>query len=244
MVSVAKQYNLKLLKKERIAKNTVSFFFQRPKLIDFIPGQFCRLTLNIPDPGERGSSRFFSIASSPTEKDYLMIATNSDHTPFKKSLFSLPPKTAVQITAPYGSFILRPEESNPHIFLAGGIGITPFRSMIRYASDLSLSLPITLFSSFSLVEDIIFKKEFEQIEKKHSWFKFVQTITQPQNSKLAWEGTIGRIDQQFIRKYVTNLPSSLFYIAGPPAMVDAMTDIVKSLGVDESHIRKEKFTGY
>ncbi|OGK13883.1 hypothetical protein A3C98_01870 [Candidatus Roizmanbacteria bacterium RIFCSPHIGHO2_02_FULL_37_15] len=244
MIEVAQKFDIKYFRKDQLTKDTYSLFFQRPPQLDFLPGQFMRLTLNIDNPDERGNSRFFSIASSPSEKDYLMITTRTDHSTFKKSLFSLPDGAKVQLSAPYGTFTLKKEEAAPHVFLAGGIGITPFRSMIRYASDSGLSIPITLFSSFSEVGDVIFQKEFQEIAAKHSWLKLVETITQPGETKSSWQGNIGRIDADLIKKHVSDLSSSLFYSAGPPSMVEAIVNIVKSLGVNDSRIRKEKFSGY
>jgi len=244
MPTVSQKYEVELIKKEPAAKDSSSFYFQRPQQFDFLPGQFMRLSLTIPEPDERGNSRFFSIASSPTEKDFLMITTRADHSAYKKTLFSLASGTKVSLTAPYGVFILKPEETTPHVFLAGGIGITPFRSMIRYAADMKINIPITLFTSFRSFEDIVFQKELAGIAKEYSWFKLVETITQPEASKSPWLGNVGRIDTDLIKKHVSVFSTSLFYIAGPPAMVDSMEDLLKSLGINELQIRKEKFTGY
>src|SRR3989344_348529 len=195
MPNLPQTYGLKFLKKVQEADDVFSFYFERPSVFTFLPGQFLKLTLDIPQPDERGNSRFFSIASSPTEKDYLMITIRIDGSSFKKTLSSLPIETKLQISAPFGSFILKTEEKIPHIFLAGGIGITPFRSMIRYAADINISIPITLFTSFRTPESFIFQKELKEIESKHHWFKLAETVTQPENSKLKWLGNTGRIDQ-------------------------------------------------
>ena len=243
MAQAAQKFEVEFLKQEQVARGASSFFFKKPQPLDFLPGQFMRLTLEIPQPDERGNSRFFSIASSPTEENHLMVTTRSNHSAFKKILFNLTAGTKVQIAAPYGVFILKLEEKVPHIFLAGGIGITPFRSMIRYTSDMKLNIPITLFASFRTVEDVIFQKELQTTATKHSRFKFVETITQPYKST-SWQGNVGRIDEGLIKKHAPSFSSSIFYAAGPPAMVDAMVDLVKSLGVSEAQIRKEKFSGY
>src|SRR3989344_817032 len=243
MITIAQKFTVEFLKKEQAAKNTSSFFFQSPPQLNFLPGQFMRLTLETLESDERANYRLFSIASSPTEKEYLMITTKSNHSVFKKTLFSLKIGTKAQISAPYGVFTLKPEETAPHVFLAGGIGITPFRSMIRYASDSNLNLPITLFTSFSTVEERVFQKELQAIAAKKSWLKLVETITQPLDSGKAWRGNVGRINAELIKKNV-ELLSSIFYIAGPPAMVDTMTNLVKSLGVEVARVRIEKFTGY
>src|SRR3989338_5783837 len=144
MTIIAAKYDVEFLKKEQVAEEMSSFFFQRPLHLDFKPGQFMRLSLNLSHPDERGSGRFFSIASSPTEKDYLMITVKTSPQIYKKTLLNLMPGNKIQISLPYGVFTLKPEEPQPYIFLAGGIGISPFRSMIRYSADLNLKRPITL----------------------------------------------------------------------------------------------------
>ena len=244
MPIVAQKYEVKLLKKRKVAKNTHSFYFERPRLMDFIPGQFMRLTVDIKIPDGKANFRLFSIASSPTEKEYLMITVRTNRSAFKETLLLAEIGTKVQISAPYGMFVLDMNETLPHIFLAGGIGITPFRSMIRYAADLGLRIPITLFTSFSLVEDIVFQEEMRKISAKFAWFKLVETITQPENSKLSWTGNIGRIDSELIKTNAPDLYKSLFYLAGPPVMVDSLESVIKSLGIPENQINKEKFTGY
>ena len=244
MPIIAQKFELSLLKKEQVAKNTDSFYFARPAELDFLPGQFMRLFLNLPQPTDRGNGRFFSIASSPSEKQFLMITVRIRDSDFKQTLLNLKEGTKIQIALPYGSFTLKPEETIPHVFLAGGIGITPFRSMIRYAADTHLTIPITLLTSSSIVEDIVFQKELKEIEAKNSWFRLIETITQPENSKLTWSGNIGRIDENYIKRYVPDFGSAIFYIAGPPAMVDAMDNLLKLLRIEVTKIRKEKFTGY
>ena len=104
------------------------------------------------------------------------------------------------MSLPYGSFILNPEETIPHVLLAGGIGITPFRCMVRYTADSNLKIPITLLVSSSVVEDIVFQAELKEIASKKSWFRFIETITQPENSKLPWPGKTGRINENFLKE--------------------------------------------
>ncbi|OGK16711.1 hypothetical protein A2774_00230 [Candidatus Roizmanbacteria bacterium RIFCSPHIGHO2_01_FULL_39_12c] len=244
MAQLAQKYDLAFLKKNQVAEETFSFFFQRPEGLDFQAGQFLRLTLNLPQPSERGSNRFFSIASSPSEKGILMITVKTSSQVYKKTLLSLKTNDKVRIALPYGIFTLKTGELSPYIFLAGGIGITPFRSMIRYSADQNLDRPIALFSAFSTVDEIVFQAEMQTLAKDRRWFKFIQTVSRPQNSSTPWYGNVGRIDANLISKNAHSLASSIYYIAGPPTMVDSMIAIVKSLGVEESRIRREKFTGY
>lgn len=244
MQQVVKQFQIKLLKKIKISKDTYSFYFERPAEFEFLPGNFLRLTLSIPHPDERGVSRFFSIASSPTEKDYIMISARIIKSSYKKTLLDITDGSQVSTSAPYGRFIFDKEDRTTHIFLAGGIGVTPFRSMIRYASDLNVNIRIIVLESFRTPEDIIFHDEFAEIAKNRAWFTFVETITRPEDSNQQWTGTVGRIDTNMIKKYVEDIASSKFYIAGPPQMVNDLKEVVLTLQPDGSKIITEIFTGY
>lgn len=238
-------YTVKFLRSERVASDAYSFYFERPVDFNFLPGQYLKLTLEIPVPDERSDHRLFTICSSPTEKDYLMITTRIIQSAFKKTLVDLAADSPVKVSGPFGVFILKESEVRPHIFLAGGIGITPYRSMIKYCVDKNLTIPITLFTSFRTTEDVVFSDMFKQIAATHSWLTLVETITRPEESKTPWNGLAGRIDANLLKSYGPKVPtSSLFYISGPPTMVDGLSETVKSFGVVPENIRAEKFTGY
>ena len=239
-----KDFFLTFVKKEQVANDAYSFYFARPKDFDFLPGQYIRMTLDIANPDERGKSCFFSISSSPAEKEYIRITTRIIQSTFKKTLLSLTPETKVKFFGPVGIFVLRVEETMPKIFLAGGIGITPFLSMVSFASENNITTPITLFVSFTKVEEMIYYQMLKDISQKHSNITIVFTVTHPEESKQEWHGETGRISEELIKKYVGDVLQSLFYIAGPPAMVSAMLEIVQSVGVADQKIRKENFVGY
>jgi ferredoxin-NADP reductase len=230
-----------LLKKQKVAADAYSFYFKKLEGFNFAPGQYLRMEIEIQNPDVRGNSRLFTIAASPTEED-LMITTRVIQSSFKKTLEQMRPETPVKIFGPYGTFVLKEEEKQPHIFLAGGIGITPLRSMIRYALDKNLTIPITLFTSFKTPDDIVFSEMLRNI--KTDWFKLVETVTRPEESKTPWSGLTGRIDADLIKKNVSDLNNSIFYISGPTAMVDALTETVRTLNIPQDNIRVEKFTGY
>lgn len=237
-------YQVRLLKKEKVAKDAYSFYFERPTGFDFIPGQYLKLTLDVKNPDERGNHKLFSIASSPSETSHLMISSRIIQSAFKNTLNDLESNSLVNLSGPFGVFVLNEKDITSRVFLAGGIGVTPFRSMIKYAADNNLGIPITLFTSFRTVEDIVFRTMFQEIVASHSWFKLIETITRPEESKLPWNGLTGRIDANLLSSNVKNLNSNIFYIAGPPQMVQDLTEIVKSLGVAQEKIKVEKFTGY
>lgn len=239
-------FELPFVKKEQIAKDIWTFYFARKDThVDFLAGQFIRMTLDIKEPDERGSSRTFSIASSPLNREFLTITTRILQSTFKKTLLDLVPGTIVKFFGPNGRFVLDEKEAIPRIFLAGGIGITPFHSMITYVAENNLSLPITLFVSFSTVEEVVFHEELTRISMDHQNIRIVYTITKPEESQMSWDGEKGRISADLIKKYVPpDFVNSFFYISGPPPMVDAMFSLVKAMGIPDERVKKEKFVGY
>lgn len=251
-MSIAREFCLSFIKKEKIAKDTYSFYFERGTHSnwDFLPGQYIRMTLAIKNPDNRGNSRFFTIASSPLEKDYIMITTKiiqsqvpdgTWQSSFKKRLVELTTGEKVKFFGPMGGFVLKEGEKEARVFLAGGIGITPFHSMITYANSKNLSGPITLIVSFSTHEDLVFCEELSDIAKKNPYVKIIYTITHPEDG---WKGETGRISEALIKKYLPNFIEHLYYIVGPPAMVVAIEEVVKNMGIEGNKIFIENFTGY
>ncbi|MBI2074432.1 MAG: FAD-dependent oxidoreductase [Candidatus Levybacteria bacterium] len=232
------------IKKEEIAEGTYAFFFKKSEEFNFLPGQYIRIILPHQNPDNRGQTRLFSISSSPLEKDYIRIVTKVIKSSFKKALYNLTPGAKVQFSPPMGSFILKEEDKQERLFLAGGIGITPFLCMLEYANEKKLSIPLTLFVSFSTVEEVIYYKKLQEISQNNLSIKIIYTVTHPEDSKKPWVGETGRISQNLIKKYALDILKPFYYIAGPPAMVDAMRKLVDSMGVANEKIRTENFTGY
>lgn len=232
------EFFLPFLKKVQVAKDAYSFYFDRTNAnFNFVAGQYIRLTLTV------NPSHLFSIASSPLEKEYIRIITKITQSAFKKALLELMPGTEVKIFGPIGRFILQ-EEEKEYVFLAGGIGITPFISIIDYVAGKNLSIPITFFVSFSTSQDMIFYNELTTIANDHPNIKVVYTITQPQDLEKSWQGETGRISEELIKKYISNINYPFYYIAGPPKMVEAMEQLTKAMGVSDDKIKKENFVGY
>lgn len=232
MSNPPQSFTSKLIKKEQLTQDTYSFYFERPSSFEFIPGQYIKVVLNIKNPDDRGTSRFFSLPSSPTERDHLMITTRILQSSFKKTLGNLTINTGVQMRGPHGAFILDEKDTKGKVYLAGGIGITPARSMLVYMRDKNLNIPFTLMASFTSREEIIFFDELNPI--LNEFRKIIYIVTSEQ----------GRIDEEKIRKNVPDLLDPLFYISGPAGFVEAMEKLVKSLGVPEENIKSEDFPGY
>lgn len=239
---MAGKFTLPFLRKEQVAQDMYSFFFDRTvkKDFDFIAGQYIRMFLPHSSPDDRGTSRYFTIASSPTENDYLMITTKVVQSSFKKTLFNLKEGDIVEFFGPSGSYVLD-NSQRPHIFLSGGMGITPFRSMLTFASDKTFPIPITLIASFPKEETMVFYEELQAIANKSSKFKVVFSLTQPGKN---WEGERGRITDNLLDRYLKRKGNETFYVAGPDAMVDNTRELLVNMGIDVEAINVEYFSGY
>ena len=239
---------LKLVKKVDEAEGTKSFFWDVEKKISYKPGQFIYLTLpklNYPD--DKGQTRHFTLSSSPTEKLLKITTRIRQESGFKKTLAELAPGSDVEAEGPEGEFVLNEQASNLQVFLAGGIGITPFRSMIKYVFDKHLSIPIQLIYSNSIPEQITFKNELDSIAYESQNIKVDHTITKPEESKVPWKGITGRIDESLIQKLITDnwqLTTVSFWLCGPPAMVEGVISVLSNLQIPLKNVRFEKFTGY
>ncbi|OGM56760.1 hypothetical protein A3E46_00215 [Candidatus Woesebacteria bacterium RIFCSPHIGHO2_12_FULL_46_16] len=237
---------LKLVEKREEAKGTKSFLWEPEKPIDYLAGQYFYFTLPaLKYPDARGATRHFTLSSSPTEGNILRNTTRiREESGYKKTLNELEIGTLIDGEGPNGEFILDENEKGPQVFLAGGIGITPFRSMIKYVADKGLNVPIHLIYANSIPEEIAFRAELEAIASKGSWLKLSMTISKPEESKESWTGLTGRIDENLISKLITDIPNSTFWVCGPPPMVSAMEQVLGKLNISSGHVRSEKFTGY
>lgn len=219
--------------------DVISCFIKKPANFNFLPGQFIDIEIEVKDCDERCNKRTFSLSSSPTEK-YLMITTRRGVSKCKHTLENSVGKKII-VKGPYGKFVLNEDNSIPAAFITGGIGITPLRSMIKYATDKKLKKKITLVYSNKNSQDITFKKELDAWSQKNPNLTIIYTITAYENN---WTGKTGRIDEKMIRELVSNLDNTEFYIVGPAQMVLDMKKMLKDLGIEEVKIKFELFTGY
>lgn len=237
---------LTLLEIRDEAKGTKSFFWRPEKPVSYLAGQYFYFTLpslKYPDP--RGATRHFTLASSPTEGEILRNTTRiREESGYKKTLNELPAWSVIEGEGPNGTFLLDENEKGPFVFLAGGIGITPFRSMMKFATDKKLSIPMHLIYSNSIPEEIAFKAEVEGFAQENPNIKVDLTISKPEESKEKWGGLTGRIDENLIRKLVADVTAPIFMVSGPPPMVDAVEQALGKLGLGAGRVRSEKFTGY
>ncbi len=223
------------------APGVKSFRFAAPGAPDFKPGQFFFVTIKI-EREER--AKHFSFSNSPTEKGYIEFTKRITESPFSKALDIIKPGDWARIKMPLGSFTFEGEHGKI-AFLSGGIGITPIRSMCRFAADTGIPSDMVLLYSSRDEGDIIFRRDFDKIEKRNKNFRAIYTLTSPGTKQGMWTGRVGPIDDKMIKEEIPDYEERVFYISGPPKMVEAMADILKSkMKLAGDKIKTENFTGY
>jgi ferredoxin-NADP reductase len=237
-------YKSRLLSREEVAVDTMAFAFEKPANFHLKAGQFTNLTLpNPPYTDEAGNTRTFSILSPPFANE-LVFATRMRGTAFKRSLMEMPPGTEVTIAPAMGSFTLHEDFSKPAVFLAGGIGITPFLSILRQADNDRLKQEFYLFYSNRRPEDASFLEILQTLAKTNRYFSLTGTMTNMSASRREWRGETCRIDSMLLSKYLPRLHGPLYYVAGPPSLVSAMRQTLTESGVHQNDVRTEQFDGY
>jgi len=266
------QFGLTLLEKDRVEGTDVTSFKFSKQIdygdykddqglqyntisMDYIPGQFAFFDIGGVYNDPKGPIRHFTISSSPTE-NFIMFTTRIRDSPYKQRLSTLEEGAKVKVRGPEGQFVLHQDYSKKAIFLSGGIGVTPFRSMIKYATDKQLPIKITMFDSNRNLDNILFKEEFDRCANINKNLKIIYTISEEEDlhkessspaAKSNWEGEYGRIDKAMILKYLdtSELDNSIFYICGPPSMLNAMQTLLQEeLNIPKERIKVEEFTGY
>lgn len=238
------EHRSKLLSRVEVAEGTMAFYFEKPSNFDFKPGQATDVTLSDPPETDfEGNTRTFSIASSPFESQ-LMFTTRMRDTAFKRSLKKVPLGTEVKITPAMGSFTLHRNPAKAAVFLAGGIGITPFLSIVRQADHDRLPHKLHLFYSNRRPEDTAFLDALQILEESNPNFHLICNMTEMPKLQKEWKGETGSINKKTLSRHLTTLHGPIFYIAGPPVMVAGMNKMLADAGVDEDDIRAEDFAGY
>jgi len=234
--------NIKLIEKVDVADGTMAFRFEKPEGFEFRAGQFGDFTLlNPPETDSEGDTRGFSIAAAPYE-DYLMFATRLRDTAFKRVIRDLPIGAEVKLDAPYGDFTLHKTETTPAVFIIGGIGVTPVRSIIAQATHDKTAHNITLIHANRTPADAPFTKDFEQLARDNPNFTFVPVITG--DVPMGWSGEHGHVDEALLRRHIPDLSAPIYYLSGPEGMVKAMRQLLVGMNVNEDNIRTEEFAGY
>lgn len=236
---------LPFLKKEKLTNDTYTFYFKRTgEERDFISGQYYEMKINIKNPDDRGDTRVFTISSSPTDREYITITTRIIQSAFKLQLNELLPGENIQFNGPWDDLNFDEKDTSPHVFFAGGIGVTPYHSIVKYAIDKQINTPMILFVSWKNRQEMIFDEFFRSANNHMENFSYVPTLTEESLNPGDWDGELGRINPAMIKKYVYDLEKSKYFFAGPPAMVKALKETVMEMGVKKDRIIAEEFEGY
>lgn len=233
-----------LVRRESVAEGTMAFYFSKPAGFRHAAGQSLLLTLvDPPETDGEGNSRPFTIASAPHEPE-LMIATRMRDTAFKRVLRTAPLGATVSLDGPSGAMVLHEDASRPAVFLAGGIGITPFLSISRHALRQGLSHHLHLFYANRRPEDAAFLVELQQLEQLNSNYRLIAIMAEPEKATQRWAGETGFIRRELLARHLPDLRSPVYYFAGPPPMTMAMRRMLQEIGVEEQSMRYEEFYGY
>jgi len=232
-----KIHTLRVLNSERLTPTAHLIRATRPDDFAFRASSFVRLTL---ETARGAEARPMSIASSPT-RNHLEWIVRASESEWKNAFTSLQRGDEIQIEGPRGNFFL--DSARPAVLIAGGIGITPFKSMLEYASDAQLETPITLVYSSKTPDEIVCNDDLAVLAQKNPHVEIIHTITRhtlDQN----WNGRIGRINRELVREISEKQPDALYYVCGTPAMVHATIEMLRALGIGDDCILQEQFKGY
>jgi ferredoxin-NADP reductase len=233
----------KIKEKKEVAKGTLMVVFDLlGREVDFRAGQYFWVTLlDPPYDDEKGTRRHISVVTSPNERGVLGLCTRLRDSAFKRSLAELPVGADVDVEPPKGNFLLPEDTSRSYVFIAGGIGITVFRCMLRYIAEEGLPHRITLVYSNRDRESAAFLDELTELEQKNPNVRLVVTMTED----AGWDGETRRIDADMLRDHLGDELASFWYmVAGPPPMVEAIVEKLGKAGIPEEQIQAGRFSGY
>jgi ferredoxin-NADP reductase len=232
--------SLKLTGRRDEADDVASFMFVPNDRLPYQAGQYIRLAIPHPDSDDRGTSRYFTLSSAPSER-LVMITTRVSRpgSSFKRALASLREGDVVDGTGPGGRFVY-PTDGPPAVFVAGGIGVTPFRSILTELAAQGVRPDICLVYA-NRTASIPFREHFDRLSAERRCGRVVYTISKPQKD---WVGSTGRIDAAFLARSVPDLEKRDAYVSGPRPMVEGVVKELASLGLDATRIKTEVFPGY
>jgi ferredoxin-NADP reductase len=231
------QHRALVLGADMPARSTLALRLSRPAGFTFRPGQAIDVDL-----GEAGRHAF-SLASAPFESE-LLVATRMRASPYKGAMAALRPGDSVGIDGPFGALVMHRSPARDAVFLAGGIGITPFRSMIRQAARDRDARRMTLVYANRAPDDAAFLDELVRLGNGQGPFRLIATMTDMPSSVEPWHGRHGVIDAAVIQEASQGLASPVFYVVGPPGMVAAAREALAQAGIEDDDIRGEEFYGY
>lgn len=244
IVNGSYRMKLTLLKKEAMAPDIYEFSFRPEEQMHFFPGQYLEWTLAHKDFDSRGIRRYFTVASSPTEEVVkLGVKTVANGSSFKHTLTSFNQGDSITISQLGGDFTLPEDESRKLVFIAGGIGVTPFRSMVKYLIDTQQQRDIILFYAAQNEASFVYKDIFAEAERIVG-LKVIYVLSGSNTVPAEWKGIAGIITPEIIEQYVPDFSHRTFYLSGPDGMVKAYKQMLKTAGVGRTSIRTDYFPGF
>jgi ferredoxin-NADP reductase len=238
-------YDVRLEAREGVAERTMAFHFEKPPAFHFKAGQAIDVVLHdleVPAPSD-APRHTFSLVSAPYQRD-LVVATRLRESAYKLALKDLSIGSVVRVEGPFGSLTLHNNRARPAVFVAGGIGITPFMSILRQAEHDRLPQTLALVYSNRRPEDAAFLAELRQLERSNARFRLFATMTRMSQSGSSWDGAVGYVDEALLKRATADLEPPIYYVAGPPSMVEATRRMLNQTGIDDDDIRSEEFYGY
>ncbi len=214
-----------------------SFRFNRPAGFEYKAGQFIFVTITV--FGEK-VRKPFTISSSPTEKDYLEFTKKLTGHDFSNELDAMAVGDTLDIDGPYGNLTFEGEYDKIAL-ISGGIGITPMISICKYCADAGLDTKVTMINSNKMQDDIVFWDELEKMERENKNLKVLHTLTRAGDT---WQGCRERVCESMITREIPDYKEFVFYLCGPPVMLDSMVSILDSLGIPKEQVKQESFVGY
>lgn len=236
-------FTITLQRIEEIAEGTRMFVFDRPAEYEYKAGQYCAMKLGaLVEADPKGPTRSFSFSSSPFE-EHLTFSMRSGESGFKKTMWQLKPGDTVEITKAVGFFTEPAENEKPIVFLVGGIGITPARSILREAAHRGSERSYTLFYANRFLKDAPFHEELAQLDRSMPHFRYVKVLSRSQDVCAGEGDERGYICGELLKKYVDDVPGALYYMVGSPDFIRAMESVLQELGVSQEQQHKDPFTG-
>lgn len=244
LISPRQKFVMSLTERIQIAPDIIDFVFRPRERLRYHPGQYLEWTFQHPHTDSRGNRRYFTISSSPTE-DTLRIGVKfyAGGSSYKRSLQNMDEKVPIVASQLAGEFILPKDKSKKLVFVAGGIGVTPYRSMLKYLIDTKEQRDIIVLFSNKYEEDIVYKDILDQAESELG-IRTIYTLTDIEKIPQDWTGEKGRISPEMIEKYIPDWKERLFYLSGPHMMVVGFETTLRQMGLPRSLIKKDFFPGF
>lgn len=244
LVSPKEKLLLILKEKIRTGLNIIDFVFPLKKKFNFLPGQYMEWTLEHQGTDSRGNRRYFTIASSPTENTLrLGVKFYENGSSYKRAMQQMNRGLSIVASQLSGDFVLPKNKNRKLVFIAGGIGITPFRSIVRFLLDTNEKRDITLLYSNKLTDEVMYADVFD-LAQRNLGVKIIYTLTDTDSIPKDWKGRIGRIDARMIADEIPDYNERLFYLSGTHAMTTGLEKILKDIGISSSQIKIDFFPGY